>query len=83
VAVNCPAIPRDLIESELFGHKRGSFSGASVDYLGLFRAAEGATLLLNEVTEMNLETQSNCCGRSRSVPCARWARLPKSRSMRG
>jgi transcriptional regulator with GAF, ATPase, and Fis domain len=58
VAVNCPAIPRDLIESELFGHKRGSFSGASVDYLGLFRAAEGGTLLLDEVTEMNLETQS-------------------------
>ena len=58
VAVNCPAIPRDLIESELFGHKRGSFSGASVDYLGLFRAADGGTLLLDEVTEMNLETQS-------------------------
>jgi transcriptional regulator with PAS, ATPase and Fis domain len=58
VAVNCPAIPRDLIESELFGHKRGSFSGANVDYIGLFRAAEGGTLLLDEVTEMNLETQS-------------------------
>jgi DNA-binding NtrC family response regulator len=58
VAVNCPAIPRDLIESELFGHKRGSFSGADVDYIGLFRAAEGGTLLLDEITEMNLETQS-------------------------
>ena len=56
VAVNCPAIPRDLIESELFGHKRGSFGGANVDYLGLFRAAEGGTLLLDEVTGMNLET---------------------------
>ena len=58
VAVNCPAIPRDLIESELFGHKRGAFSGADVDYIGLFRAAEGGTLLLDEITEMNLETQS-------------------------
>ena len=58
VAVNCPAIPSDLIESELFGHKRGSFSGASVDYLGLFRASKGGTLLLDEVTETNLETQS-------------------------
>jgi DNA-binding NtrC family response regulator len=58
VAVNCSAIPRDLIESELFGHKRGSFSGANVDYLGLFRAAEGGTLFLDEVTEMNPETQS-------------------------
>ena len=58
VAVNCSAIPRDLIESELFGHKRGSFSGANIDYIGLFRAAEGGTLLLDEVTEMNLATQS-------------------------
>lgn len=58
VAVNCPAIPRDLIESELFGHKRGSFSGANVDYIGLFRAAEGGTLFLDEVTEMSPETQS-------------------------
>jgi DNA-binding NtrC family response regulator len=58
VAVNCPAIPRDLIESELFGHKRGSFSGANLDHLGLFRAAEGGALFLDEVTEMSLETQS-------------------------
>jgi len=58
VAVNCSAIPRDLIESEFFGHKRGSFSGANVDYMGLFRAAEGGKLLLDEITEMNLATQS-------------------------
>ncbi|HZT36689.1 MAG TPA: sigma-54 dependent transcriptional regulator [Bryobacteraceae bacterium] len=58
VAVNCPAIPRDLIESELFGHKRGAFSGANLDHIGLFRAAEGGTLLLDEVTEMSLDTQS-------------------------
>ncbi|MGB6564315.1 MAG: sigma 54-interacting transcriptional regulator [Candidatus Binataceae bacterium] len=42
VAVNCPAIPRDLIESELFGYKRGSFSVANVDYLGLFRGGPKA-----------------------------------------
>jgi transcriptional regulator with PAS, ATPase and Fis domain len=58
VALNCAAIPRDLIESELFGHKRGAFSGANAEYLGLFRAADGGTLFLDEVTEMSPETQS-------------------------
>ncbi len=58
VALNCAAIPKDLIESELFGYKRGAFSGANADYLGLFRAAEGGTLFLDEVTEMSAETQS-------------------------
>jgi transcriptional regulator with PAS, ATPase and Fis domain len=58
VALNCAAIPRDLIESELFGYKRGAFSGANLEYLGLFRAAEGGTLFLDEVTEMSADTQS-------------------------
>jgi transcriptional regulator with PAS, ATPase and Fis domain len=58
VPLNCAAIPRDLIESELFGHRRGAFSGANAEYLGLFRAADGGTLFLDEVTEMSPETQS-------------------------
>jgi transcriptional regulator with PAS, ATPase and Fis domain len=58
VALNCAALPRDLIESELFGYKRGAFSGANTEYLGLFRAAEGGTLFLDEITEMSAETQS-------------------------
>jgi DNA-binding NtrC family response regulator len=58
VALNCAAIPRDLIESELFGHRRGAFSGANAEYLGLFRAADGGSLFLDEVTEMSPETQS-------------------------
>lgn len=58
VALNCAALPSDLIESELFGHRRGAFSGASSDYLGLFRAAEGGTLFLDEVTEMTPSTQA-------------------------
>jgi two-component system, NtrC family, response regulator AtoC len=58
VAFNCAAIPRDLIESELFGYKRGAFSGANSEYLGLFRAADGGTLFLDEVMEMIPETQA-------------------------
>ena len=63
VALNCAAIPKDLIESELFGYKKGAFSGANADYLGLFRAAEGGTLFLDEVTEMAPETQSKLLAR--------------------
>lgn len=58
VALNCAALPKDLIESELFGHRRGAFSGANSDYLGLFRAAQGGTLFLDEVTEMSPDTQT-------------------------
>lgn len=57
VPVNCSALPRELIESELFGYKRGAFSGAASEYMGLFRAAEGGSLFLDEVTEMAPETQ--------------------------
>ncbi len=58
VALNCAAIPRDLIESELFGYKRGAFSGAISEHLGLFRSAEGGTIFLDEITEMDPHTQS-------------------------
>jgi transcriptional regulator with PAS, ATPase and Fis domain len=58
VALNCAALPKDLIESELFGYKRGAFSGANAEYLGLFRAAQGGTLFLDEITEMSPDTQS-------------------------
>ncbi len=58
VALNCAALPKDLIESELFGYKRGAFSGATTEYIGLFRAADGGTLFLDEITEMTAGTQS-------------------------
>ncbi|HEY4743961.1 MAG TPA: sigma-54 dependent transcriptional regulator [Desulfuromonadaceae bacterium] len=52
VAVNCGAIPETLIESELFGHKRGSFTGAVADHAGLFEQADGGTLFLDEIGEL-------------------------------
>jgi two-component system response regulator PilR (NtrC family) len=57
VPVNCGAIPAELMESEFFGHKKGSFTGAHVDKPGLFQAADGGTLFLDEVAELPLAMQ--------------------------
>ncbi len=57
VAINCGAIPLELMESEFFGHKKGSFTGASTDKQGLFQAAEGGTLFLDEVADLPLSLQ--------------------------
>ncbi len=58
VEVNCAAIPEELIESELFGHVKGSFTGAAEDKIGKFKKADGGTLFLDEVGDMSLRTQS-------------------------
>lgn len=57
IAVNCGAIPSELMESEFFGHKKGSFTGAIADKAGLFMAANGGTLLLDEIAELPLAMQ--------------------------
>ena len=58
VAVNMAAIPRDLIESELFGHEKGAFTGANQRSAGRFEQAEGGTLFLDEIGDMPLEAQT-------------------------
>jgi two-component system nitrogen regulation response regulator NtrX len=58
VTVNCAAIPRELVESEMFGHERGAFTGAAGRRLGRFELADGGTLFLDEVGDLNLEAQA-------------------------
>src|SRR5437868_11510870 len=58
VEVNCAAIPEDLIESELFGHRKGSFPAAALEKEGKFQKAHGGTLFLDEIGDMSLKTQS-------------------------
>ncbi len=58
IPLNCAAIPKDLVESELFGYRRGAFSGANTDHPGLLRAADGGTVFLDEITEMSPDLQA-------------------------
>ncbi len=58
IAINCSAIPRDLQESELFGHKKGTFTGATQDKVGLFEEAHTGTIFLDEIGDMTPETQT-------------------------
>ena len=58
VAINCAAIPENMLEAMLFGHEKGSFTGASTANVGIIRAADGGTLLLDEVSEMSLSLQA-------------------------
>jgi two-component system, NtrC family, response regulator HydG len=58
IKINCAALPRELIESELFGSVKGAYTGAQADRDGLFRQADGGTLLLDEISEMPIDTQS-------------------------
>ena len=66
VPINCGAIPRDLIESELFGHRKGAFTGAFADRLGRIELAHGGTLFLDEVGDLPLDVQVNFVWAARS-----------------
>lgn len=58
VAINCANLPRELVESALFGHRKGAFTGATADHRGVFEEANGGTLLLDEVTEVSAAVQA-------------------------
>jgi len=77
VAINTAAMPKDLLESELFGHERGSFTGAQQQRRGRFEQAEGGTLFLDEIGDM---TRRGSCACSRMAPSIASAATSKSRS---
>jgi len=79
VKVNCAALPANLIESELFGHEKGAFSGADRKHMGRFEIADGATLFLDEIGELPLELQSKLL---RVIQDGEFERLGSSHTMR-
>jgi two-component system, NtrC family, nitrogen regulation response regulator NtrX len=79
VTVNCAAIPRDLVESEMFGHERGAFTGATDRRIGRFELASGGTLFLDEIGDLSLEAQAKLL---RTLETGELQRLGAERSLR-
>ncbi len=78
IRINCAAIPHELIESELFGYKKGAFTGADHDKRGLIEAARDGTLLLDEIAEMPHICRPSCCESYRSESCGGWVTSERS-----
>ena len=73
VPINCGALPENLIESELFGHRRGAFTGAEEHRTGLFQVANGGTLFLDEIGELPKAMQAKLLRFWRAVKSVAWA----------
>ena len=83
IALNTAAIPRDLLESELFGHERGAFTGAQAMRRGRFEQAEGGTLFLDEIGDMRPNCRRACCACCPTAFSTEWVVTNLSRPMRG
>ena len=80
IAVNCAAMPETLMESELFGHEKGAFTGAVARNAGCFEQAHNGTILLDEIAEMPIATQAKLLRVLEDGRCAGWVPRPSCRS---
>src|SRR5450759_5538303 len=78
IKINCAAIPTGLLESELFGHEKGAFTGAVSQKIGRLELADKGTLLLDEVGDIPLELQPNCCAFCRTRSSSGWEERRRS-----